>query len=191
MRGDAQEEASQARSDFIVHRASVERKLQADYSLAQDVAFDAVDRILTQADAAYRNNTYYGYLDATELYDDGEAELATLTDAAQSEHEKRTREIAEQQKYQAGLEAAAEQARFQKAKQAARTAFWITVATPLCFVLLPPVGLIMGIGAYSQYKTISNKEGLGFAIAAIVIGSIGTAFIVLYLLAGIMASANR
>jgi len=191
LRVDAQEEASEARSDFIAQRASVERKLQADYSLAQDVAFDAVDRILTQADAAYRNNTYYGYLDATELCDDGEAELAILTDAARSEHEKRTREIAEQQQYQARLEAAAEEARFQKAKQEARTAFWITVATPLCFVILPPVGLFMGIGAYSKYKTVTNKEGLGFAIAAIVIGSLGSAFILLYLLAAIMASANR
>lgn len=190
LREGAKIHAIEVRTDVKQHRASAQKQLQTDYSLAQAVTFDAVDRILTQADSAYANNTYYGYLDTVKFCEQAKAELIKLTKAARVEHEKRAREITAQQQYQAQREAAAEQERVQKAKQKAQTAFWVSLASPLCCAILAPTGLILGIRAHSQYKTLNNKDGVGFAVAAIVIASLMIGGFALYVIVVLLASAS-
>ena len=188
LRNSAKTRAEKAIGAIKGNRLAAGERLETDYHLAQGVTLNDIDRAVAEANAAFANDTYYGHLDALKLCEQANAGLANILTSARSSHEKRAAEIKREQEHQAQREAAAEAERFRKVKEKARTAFWVSIASPLCCVILAPTGFIMGISAASQYQKLANKDGSGFAVAAIAIGAIMIAFLLLYLFAIVLSS---
>ncbi len=187
----ARKRAAETLAALDQERVAAQKRRETDYCLAEKVNFEKISSIVEQANSANTHDTYYGYLDAVHHCNEATTELSKVMEEARLAHEKRAKEIEANQLYQARQETAAEAARFQKAKENARISFWVSLASPLCCVVLAPTGLILGIRAHSQYKSVSNKEGMGFAIAAIAIGSIMISGFLLYMLIALLAAGNR
>lgn len=152
-------------------QAALERQRATQFHLVKSLHLDQFSTAMDQANAAAGHGTLYGYLDALEFCREAQAQLKRESERMRVKHQELTDELETQKREREQRETAVETARLEEAKKSARTAFWTSLASPLCAPFIGLIGLILGISAYSRYRSLSNKDGIQFAIAAIVISA--------------------
>lgn len=153
-------------------RGELERQRATEFHLVKSLHLRQFRKAMNQANAAAGNGTLYGYLDALEFCREAQSQLKGASERMRVTHQELAHELETQKRERAQRETAVQVARLEEAKKSARTAFWISLASPLCAPALGLAGLILGISAYSKYRPLSNKDGRQFAIAAILISTV-------------------
>ena len=182
----AQEKSQELLTALDHEQTALEHQRATEFHLVKSLPLDEFSKAMEQANAAASQGTLYGYLDALEFCHEAQSQLKQASERMRVTHQQLMREELDLKQRATAVEAA----RLEGAKKSARTAFWVSLASTLCgpFGL---AGLILGISACSQYQSLSKKDGMQFAVAAIVISVVGLTAYALFLFLVVIPANNR
>lgn len=170
-------------------QAALERRRETEFHLVKRLELYQFRKAMDQANIAAGHGTLYGYLDALQFCHEAQSQLKSASENMRLKHHELMQELEVQKREREQRETTLQAARLEEAKKSPRTAFWTSLASPLCAPFIGLAGLILGISAYSKYRPLSNKEGSPFAVAAIVISAVVLA-VYLYFLVFVVIPAN-
>lgn len=187
----AKEKTQELLTALEQERAALERQRATEFCLVKSLHLDQFKKAMDQATASAGHGTLYGYLDALEFCREAQSQFKAASERMRVTHQELTHEIETQKREREQRESAVQAARLEEAKKSARTAFWTSLASLTFCAPIGLAGLILGISAYSRYRSLSSKDGIQLAIAAIVISAImiGAYLLVLFLV--IIPANNR
>ena len=171
LRQESKTKVEKALADLEREASTLRERHAKEFPLAEHLNLAPFNQILAQVRSAASHETYYGNLDALQLCEQARDELRKALEEMRQRHETRQRRLEVEQKQRNQAELSGQAAYAHRVRGRAEISLWISLAGILC-IFVAPIGLLLGIYALTEYRYVSDKQGRGQAIAAVVISMV-------------------